>query len=129
MRRPGSVLLCCVELEGRKAPCSGDSLGQLGGGGHRLTDDGGRGWGLYVTLAPPPKGSRQAALTCSFVQCLPGSCRVKGGSAGHGKELDSLETSLTVQWLRLCASTAGGAGLIHGQGTKIPHAMWRDQTE
>ena len=27
-----------------------------------------------------------------------------------------------MQWLRLCASTAGGAGSIPGQGTKIPHA-------
>ena len=31
-----------------------------------------------------------------------------------------------VQWLRLCASTAGGMGLIPGQGTmnKIPNAKW-----
>ena len=27
-----------------------------------------------------------------------------------------------VQWLRLCTSTARGAGLILGQETKIPHA-------
>ena len=33
-----------------------------------------------------------------------------------------LGTSLVVQWLRLPASTAGGMGLIPGQGTKIPHA-------
>ena len=31
-------------------------------------------------------------------------------------------TSLAVQCLRLCASTAGDAGSIPGQGTKIPHA-------
>ena len=31
-------------------------------------------------------------------------------------------TSLAVQWLRLRASTAGGAGSIPGPGTKIPHA-------
>ena len=31
-------------------------------------------------------------------------------------------TSLVVQWLRLCTSTAGGMGLIPGRGTKIPHA-------
>ena len=30
--------------------------------------------------------------------------------------------SLEVQWLRFCASNAGGMGLIPGQGTKIPHA-------
>ena len=28
-------------------------------------------------------------------------------------------TSLMVQWLRLCASTAGGMGLISGWGAKI----------
>ena len=31
-------------------------------------------------------------------------------------------TSLAVQWLRLCASNAGGAGSIPGRVTKIPHA-------
>ena len=32
-------------------------------------------------------------------------------------------TSLVVQWLRLCASNAGGAGLIPGQGSRIPYAV------
>ena len=36
--------------------------------------------------------------------------------------METLGTSLAVQWLRLCASTAGDAGLIPGHGTKIPHA-------
>ena len=36
-------------------------------------------------------------------------------------------TSLAVQWLRLHASDAGGAGSIPGQGTKIPHAARRGQ--
>ena len=35
--------------------------------------------------------------------------------------------SLAVQWLRLCACTAGGMGLIPGRGTKIPHATGRSQ--
>ena len=86
--------------------------------------------GSVCPSGPPTKGAlREAALTRSFVQCLHGSCRVKGGSAGSGKELDSSETSLAVQWLRLCASTAGGAGLIHGRGTKIPQTMWHGQKE
>ena len=38
-------------------------------------------------------------------------------------------TSLAVLWLRLCASTAGGTGLIPGQGTKIPHATWCSQKQ
>ena len=33
-----------------------------------------------------------------------------------------LGTSLVVQWLRLHASNAGGAGSLPGWGTKIPHA-------
>ena len=36
-------------------------------------------------------------------------------------------TSLAVQWLRLCASNAGGAGSIPGRGTKVPHATWCGQ--
>ena len=45
----------------------------------------------------------------------------------EGKCLSGLKTlvqgtSLVIQGLRLCASTAGGAGLIPGWGTKIPHA-------
>ena len=35
----------------------------------------------------------------------------------------TLGISLVDQWLRLCASTAGGAGLIPGRGAKIPHAV------
>ena len=36
-------------------------------------------------------------------------------------------TSLAVQWLRLCVSTAGGMGSIPGWGPKIPHAAQRGQ--
>ena len=36
---------------------------------------------------------------------------------------ENVWTSLVVQWLRLCISTAGGVGLIPGRGAKIPHAM------
>ena len=35
----------------------------------------------------------------------------------------TLETSGLVQWLRLLASTAGGMGLIPGQGTEILHVL------
>ena len=37
--------------------------------------------------------------------------------------LGKLRTCLAVQWLRLHASTLGGAGSISGQGTKILHAV------
>ena len=30
-----------------------------------------------------------------------------------------------VQWLRLCASSAGGAGLIPSPGTKISYVTWQ----
>ena len=38
-----------------------------------------------------------------------------------------LGTSLAVQWLRLCPSSAESVDLIPGGGTKIPHAQWHDQ--
>ena len=38
-------------------------------------------------------------------------------------------TSLVIQWLGLHASTAGGTGLIPGQGTKILRAMQCSQKE
>ena len=34
----------------------------------------------------------------------------------------NIETSLVVQWLRLCTSAAGSMGLIPCWRTKIPHA-------
>ena len=34
---------------------------------------------------------------------------------------------MVVQWLRLCTSTAGGVGLIPGQGTKLLHAIRHGQ--
>ena len=35
--------------------------------------------------------------------------------------------SLVVQWLELCAITAGDMGFIPGGGTKIPYAPWHGQ--
>ena len=45
-------------------------------------------------------------------------------TAWTGIKYGSPQTSLGVQWLRLCTSNAGGAGSIPGWGTKIPHAVW-----
>ena len=36
-------------------------------------------------------------------------------------------SSLVVQWLNLCASNAGGTGLMPGWGPKIPHAVQHGQ--
>ena len=36
-------------------------------------------------------------------------------------------SSLMIQWLRLCTFKAEVAGLILGQGTKIPHVSRHDQ--
>ena len=51
---------------------------------------------------------------------------VQGSVAG--KPLNSW-TSLVVQWLRLRNSTAGDAGLIPGEGTKIPRAVRHGQKD
>ena len=40
------------------------------------------------------------------------------------KQKMGIGTSLAVQWLRLHASNAGGAGSIPSQGTKITHTAW-----
>ena len=45
----------------------------------------------------------------------------RGWSLGKLKEVSG-GTSLVVQQLRLCTSTAEGVGLIPGQGTKILNA-------
>ena len=42
---------------------------------------------------------------------------------GHLPLTSSESTSLAVQWLRLRASAAGGAGSIPGQEARIPHAL------
>ena len=55
-----------------------------------------------------------------------GSLRTGGGSAVRHGPLQRAwgpGTSLAVQWLGLCASTAGGPGSIPGQGTEIPQVM------
>lgn len=44
----------------------------------------------------------------------------RGGRSTEGWAKDFL----VVQWLRLCASTTGGAGSIRGQGTKALHVKW-----
>ena len=38
-------------------------------------------------------------------------------------KIESMGTSLAVQWLRLCTYTLGVVGSIPGRGTKIPHAQ------
>ena len=38
-------------------------------------------------------------------------------------------TSLVVQWLRLCAATAGGTASIPVGETKTLHAMWHGQRQ
>ena len=43
--------------------------------------------------------------------------------------LNDSGTSLAVQWLGLCTSTAGGTGSIPGRGTKFSHAEQRGQKE
>ena len=40
---------------------------------------------------------------------------------------DVVGTSLAVQWLRVCISTAGGTGSILGWGMKILHAVRHGQ--
>ena len=43
----------------------------------------------------------------------------EGRVRSRNREMDG--TSLVVQWLRFCASNAGGLGSIPGWGSKTPH--------
>ena len=45
----------------------------------------------------------------------------------HQQGLTLIGTSLVVQWLGLCASTAGDAGSIPSQGTEILSVLRRGQ--
>ena len=42
-------------------------------------------------------------------------------------KIQPTRTSLTVKWLRFCASKAEGMGSIPGEETKITHAPWYSQ--
>ena len=54
---------------------------------------------------------------------LPGWSKMTQLGFGEAKQFTK-GTSLEVQWLRLCASIAGGTVSIPGWGTEIPHAVW-----
>ena len=51
-------------------------------------------------------------------------CPLNGILLNNKKKLTT-GNSLAVHWLGLWASTAGGPGLIPGQGTKVLQATWR----
>ena len=52
---------------------------------------------------------------------------------GEGQRREALQgtaylwASLVVQWLRFCAATVRGMGLISGRGSETPHATWHSQ--
>ena len=68
---------------------------------------------VYALWSHFYKGQKEAEV-------IHGDRSLEVATSGHG-------TSLVVQWLRLCASTSGGAELIPGGGTKIPHATGHSQ--
>ena len=82
----------------------------------------------YMCLAPFPNysdsgGSQLLPLTRSL-------CVLKHGMLWIKKDWkDMTGTSPAVRWLRLCASTAGGAGSTPGWRTKITCAMWRGKNK
>ena len=62
-------------------------------------------------------------LKLQTLQCDPWLTAYRTTQPGVSIEIQP-RTSPAVEWLRLCASTAGGVGLIPGQDTKIPHAVY-----
>ena len=74
-------------------------------------------------LSPPCSSSEVSnGTSCFAATCIPRPCHAYQKIVGLG-------TSLVVQWLRRCASAAGGVGLIPGQVTKVKvlHAVWCSQ--
>ena len=65
-------------------------------------------------------------MTCTVSPLSESSVPMKPFMSQNGVKQRS-GTSRAVQWLRFCASTAGGAGSIPGRGTKIPHAAQHGQ--
>ena len=50
------------------------------------------------------------------------------GSVGSSPlKISCMETSLAIQWLGLCSSTAVDTGPVPGQRAKVPHAAWCSQ--
>ena len=89
--------------------------------------------GLISGLGRSPGGEHGNPLHIVFV---PGESHGQRSLAGllglqrvrhDWRDLACIGTSLAVQWLRCCISTAGGTGLIPGWGTKILHARLHDQ--
>ena len=60
---------------------------------------------------------------CDELECVGRQEAVNEEKVARKIELLLPGNSLVVQCLGLCPSTAGGMGLIHDQGTKIPHAI------
>ena len=83
---------------------------------------------------------KESACNAGDLDSIPGLGRSPGEGEGHPLQNSGLENSMDsavhgvakspsrlsdfqFQWLRLCASNAEAAGLIPGQGTKVPHAV------
>ena len=76
---------------------------------------------MYLTLSLVEH--RFKNLTHGYLSSL----KIRQNKDGLPKILNTTTTtgtSLAIQWLRLCTSTAGVAGSIPGRGTKIPHGVW-----
>ena len=112
--------------------CPGDSLGKNTRVGYALFQD------IFPTQGSYWHLLRSPALTSGFFTTST-TCEAQGHTGGWltlvftkagpwGSSIyktwdlvrDALRTSQVVQWLRLCASTAGVTGSIPGQGNKIP---------
>ena len=54
---------------------------------------------------------------------------MKAGKKKKPQENEQIWNYWAVQWLGLCASTAGSTGFIPGQEIKILHEMWCGKKE
>ena len=76
-------------------------------------------------IKPWKTSCADSILHClSFYCMISDDCVHTAGSDKQQEEENIYGTSLAVQWWRLLASTAGGTGLVCGQGTKSLRAGW-----
>ena len=74
---------------------------------------------FYKAIPYPPRTPTTDLIIFTDMPFLPAHLYFRK----HEQNTSNKGTSFVVQWLRLHASNAGGAGLIPGQGTMIPHTV------
>ena len=85
-------------------------------------------WGSFLDAIPSAPGNVSISVSMHLLGSDSNVVSTIKAFLTFGLEINC-GTSLVVQWVRLHASSAGGAGLIPGWGPKIPHTAQYGQKE